>query len=161
MNLLNSVPNWLAILLSLLLAATAAQDIWQRKISNYLVLAVLALGFAAMWFVGFGAALWQNAVVFILVLGVGSAIYAGDILGAGDIKLLAAISLWCDLAGSPRLIAAVFIAGGALAAAMLIRFALLRRSSGEKLKERRSIPYGVAIAGGALLIVWYGRSLGA
>lgn len=160
MNLLNSVPNWLALLLSLLLLAAAAQDIWQRKISNYLVLAVLALGLAAMWLAGPATVLWQNAVVFVLVFGVGLAIFAGGILGAGDVKLMAALAVWCDLAGAPRLIAAIFIAGGVLAAATLIRFAVQRGPSSQKLTERRSIPYGVAIAGGAMLIVWYGRAVG-
>lgn len=160
MNLLNSVPNWLALLLSLLLVAAAAQDLWQRKISNYLVLAVLALGLVAMWLAGPASVLWQNAVVFVLAFGIGLAVFAGGILGAGDVKLIAALAAWCDLAGAPRLIAAIFIAGGALAAATLIRFAVQRGPAAGKLTERRSVPYGVAIASGAMLIVWYGRSLG-
>jgi prepilin peptidase CpaA len=160
MNLLNSVPNWLAIILSLLLVAVAVQDTFQRKISNYLVLAVLILAVAAAGVVGPSTALWQNGVLFVLFLGVGMAVYAGGILGAGDIKLLAALALWCDLAGAPRFIAAVFITGGLLAMIMLIRFAIRKGPLDVKAQERRSVPYGVAIAGGALFIVWYGRTLG-
>jgi len=160
MSLLNSAPNWLAILLSLVLLAAAAQDIIVRKISNYLVLGVILLGIVAVAVVGPVVALWQNAALFILALGIGMAVYSSGILGAGDVKLLSAVILWSDLKGAPRLIAAVFIAGGIIAVVMLLRLILNRTPAGERLQQRRSVPYAVAVAGGALLIIWYGRPLG-
>ena len=75
-------------------------------------------------------------------------------LGGGDVKLLAAVGLWFDLAGAARMLLAVVLAGGALAVLIL----LLRSfswSEGAKarvhlLRPRGGIPYGVAIAAGAL-----------
>ena len=157
MNLLNSVPMWLAVLLSVVLLAASVQDILVRKISNLLVLAVLIGGLAAMVIMGPQVALWQNLLVFVVLLAVGVFAYARKVLGAGDAKLIAATGLWVDLAGAPRLVAAILISGGLVALLMLIRFAIGPKVVGEGMKKRRSVPYGVAIAAGALLIVWYGR----
>jgi prepilin peptidase CpaA len=157
MNLLNIVPAWLAILLSILLVAAAVQDIMVRKISNLLVLAVLIAGIAAMVVMGPQVRLWQNFLVFAVLLVLGVFAYARNVLGAGDVKLFAATALWTDLAGAPRLVAAILIAGGVLALLMLGRVVVGRKPTDEKMRSRRSVPYGVAIAAGALLILWYGR----
>ncbi|MCW3797186.1 prepilin peptidase [Sphingomonas sp. BN140010] len=157
MNLLNTVPAWLAILLSALLVAAAVQDILVRKISNLLVLAVLAAGIAAMVMVGPQVRLWQNFLVFAVLLGLGVFAYAGNKLGAGDVKLFAATALWVDLKGAPWLIAAILISGGVLALLMLAKVLIGPAAQSEGMRKRRSVPYGVAIAAGALLILWYGR----
>lgn len=159
MSLLNAAPTWLAILLSLLLVGAAVQDILTRRISNYLVLAIILLGVVAVAVIGPSSALWQNGVLFILALGIGLPIYSAGILGGGDIKLLAAIILWSDLHGAPRLIAAVFMMGGLVAVAMLIRLLASRTPAEGRGAQRRSVPYAVAVAGGALAIIWYGRAL--
>jgi len=157
MSLLNIAPLWLALVLSLLLVAAAVQDILVRKISNILVLLVMAAGGVAMVVAGPRLELWQNGAVFAALLAVGTFAYARNVLGGGDVKLLAATALWTDLQGAPRLLAAVFISGGILALLMLARALIGRRGADEKVRKRRSVPYGVAIAAGALLILWYGR----
>jgi len=157
MNLLNTVPTWLAALLSILLVGAAVQDIRVRKISNLLVLAVLILGIVAMVVVGPRVQLWQNFLVFAVLLAVGLVAYTKRVLGAGDVKLFAATALWVDLAGAPRLIAAVLIGGGVVALLMLGRVVVGQKQVTEGMRKRRSVPYGVAIAAGALLILWYGR----
>ena len=157
MNLLNTVPTWLAALLSILLVGAAVQDIRVRKISNLLVLAVLILGIVAMVVVGPRVQLWQNFLVFAVLLGLGLVAYTKRVLGAGDVKLFAATALWVDLAGAPRLIAAVLIGGGLVALLMLGRVVVGQKQVTEGMRKRRSVPYGVAIAAGALLILWYGR----
>ena len=71
MNLITYAPLWLAALTAIALLAGAAEDMIRLRISNITVLIVLATAIAAMAFAGFPAALWQNALVFlgILVLG--------------------------------------------------------------------------------------------
>jgi len=157
MNLLNIVPAWLAILVSVLLVAAAIQDILVRKISNLLVLAVLVAGVAAMLVMGPRIDLWQNVLVFAVLLALGLFAYARKVLGAGDVKLIAATGLWVDLQGAPWLLAAILIAGGVLALVMLGWVVTGRGKTKEKMRKRRSVPYGVAIAAGSLLILWYGR----
>ena len=157
MNLLNTVPTWLAILLSILLVAAAVQDIRVRKISNLLVLGVLILGIVAMVVMGPRVQLWQNFLVFAVLLALGLVAYTRRVLGAGDVKLFAATALWVELAGAPRLIAAVLIAGGLVALLMLGRVVIGQKQVTEGMRKRRSVPYGVAITAGALLILWYGR----
>ena len=79
----------------------------------------------------------------------------GGKLGGGDVKLLAAVGLWFDFSGALGMLIAVALAGGLLALLVLVvrsigwseemrrRVVLLRPGGG--------IPYGVAIAAGALI----------
>lgn len=92
----------------------------------------------------------------------GALVFSRGWLGGGDVKLLAAIALWFDFRGAAALFLFVAI-GGAL---LSVLFILLRRiiparltNGGNipSLKARGPIPYGVAIAGGALLAVLNGQ----
>ncbi|URD60886.1 prepilin peptidase [Sphingomonas sp. KRR8] len=157
MNLLHIAPWWLAALLTLVLVAAAIQDIVARKISNLLVLAVLLLGLVAMVIAGIRPLLWQNWVIFAGLLVVGTVAYSRQIFGGGDIKLFAAVGLWSNLSAAPRLLVAILISGGVLALIMLAKLLVRREPGAGPLSSRRSVPYGVAIAAGALIVTWYGR----
>jgi prepilin peptidase CpaA len=81
--------------------------------------------------------------------------FAAGKLGGGDVKLLAAAGLWFDFAGGLWMLICVAIAGGVLA---LIVIALRAFGWSEGLRQRvvllrprAGIPYGVAIAAGALI----------
>jgi prepilin peptidase CpaA len=93
----------------------------------------------------------QNLMVFGLVLASGFAMFVGNLAGAGDIKLLAAVGLWAG----PHLVAVFLIttaiAGGLLALFIGIR-AYIRNSSGHSAiaLAKVPIPYGIAIAAGGL-----------
>lgn len=81
-------------------------------------------------------------------------------LGAGDVKLLAAAMLWAGPAGAPELLLAMAAAGGALAIVQVthLRFiaaslvSLVFRDSGAAFL-RTDVPYGIAIAVGAVVAV--------
>jgi prepilin peptidase CpaA len=148
MNLIAGAPFWLFALLVLVLAAAAIEDAVRLRISNPTCLAVVvgAIGAAALQ--GFSPALWQNAAVFVLILGLGTAAFAAGVLGGGDIKLLAGLGLWVDFRGAVALISVVFLTGGVLALLYLVSRAVIRANGA---KSRR-IPYGLAIAVGALLV---------
>ena len=155
MNLAAEAPQWLALIVAVLLVAAAAEDAVRLRISNLIVLLVLVGAIVAAVVAGPELALWKNFVVFLALLAIGTPMFAAGKLGGGDVKLLAAVGLWFDFAGALWMIVAVAFAGGLLA--LLI---LLLRSFGWSeeirrrvvlLRPRGGIPYGVAIAAGALI----------
>jgi prepilin peptidase CpaA len=147
MNLIVGAPFWLFALLILVLAAAAIEDAVRLRISNATSLAVFAGAIVAAALQGFSPSLWQNAAVFVLILGLGTAAFAAGVLGGGDVKLLAGLGLWVDFRGAVALISVVFLAGGLLALLYLVSRTVIRADS---VKSRR-IPYGIAIAVGAVL----------
>ena len=155
MNLAVEAPQWLALIVAILLLAAAAEDAVRLRISNLIVLLVLVGAIVAAAVTGPELSLWQNLLVFLGLLGIGTPMFAAGKLGGGDVKLLAAVGLWFDFTGALWMIVAVALAGGVLALLVLIL-----RSVGwsEELRRRvvllrpgGGIPYGVAIAAGALI----------
>ncbi len=146
-------PLWcIAVLASLLLAA-AAQDLVQLKISNLTTSAILALAIVTILIVGPGWLLWQNLVVMVVTLFAGTLLFAAGKLGGGDVKLLAVSGFWFDFGGVGTFLIAVALSGGVLALMILLARSL-RQGDGESnilfLRPGSGIPYGVAIAVGAL-----------
>jgi prepilin peptidase CpaA len=156
MNLVPTAPGWLLALLVLLLAAAAAEDAWRLRISNVTCLAVVILALVGAGVEGISASIWQNVAVLAVLLAVGTFAFSFGFLGGGDVKLLAALGLWTNFQGAVWLVAAVFIAGGMLAVLFIAGRRLLRIGRGKKRHERR-IPYGLAIAAGALISFAAGR----
>ena len=155
MNLAADAPQWLALIVAILLLAAAAEDAIRLRISNLIVLLVIVAAVVAAVIAGPELALWKNLVVFLGLLAIGTPMFAAGKLGGGDVKLLAAVGLWFDFTGALWMILAVAIAGGLLALVILIL-----RSFGWSEEIRRKvvllrpgggIPYGVAIAAGALI----------
>ncbi|HEX4762304.1 MAG TPA: prepilin peptidase [Sphingomicrobium sp.] len=153
MNLAASAPSWLLLILAAALAAAAIEDAVRLRISNVTCLAVLISALVAMGLEGFPLALWQNALVFVVLLVLGTPLFASGKVGGGDIKLLACIGLWMDFRSVFWLLAAVFIAGGVLALLYLGPRIVIPAPRGEDGKPiRRQIPYGLAIVAGACLV---------
>ena len=94
---------------------------------------------------------------------VGAVLFARGWFGGGDVKLLAAATLWAGAAGTPPLLMLTAIVGGALALFLLMPVgnhlaAMARGMLGEPptITERGfavPVPYGIAIAGAALIVV--------
>lgn len=158
MNLVVLAPGWLLIALLIVLAAAAVEDGWRLQISDSFSLLV-ALG-AGLSVLGAGAslALWQNGALMLLMLAIGTFLFAKGAMGGGDVKLLAASCLWFDWSAGWRMLLAVAIVGGLEAVLVILirhlpwpdatrrRAALLRRAE--------PLPYGIAIAAGMALTVW-------
>lgn len=153
MNLAATAPTWLLLILAAALGAAAIEDAVRLRISNITCLAVLIAALIAMGMQGFPMALWQNAVVFLVLLALGTPLFASGKVGGGDIKLLACIGLWMDFRSAIWLLATVFIAGGVLALLYLGPRLVFPAPRGEDGKPvRRQIPYGLAIVAGACLV---------
>ena len=115
-------------------------------ISNKVSLAV-ALTAPLFWWAA-GIPVWPD-VAIQLALGLGVfilfaiAFYVG-LMGGGDVKLAAALALWFSPAGTLRFLVYMSIAGGILTV-IVLGLHRLRSKEG-----RPEVPYGVAIAIGAL-----------
>ncbi len=156
---LGVLPSLLAAAFPAGLLAAAIADAASFTIPNRIT-AALALAFlpAALalhlpWpVIGVCAATGAAA----LLLGVG--MFAMGWCGGGDAKLLAACALWLGWPAIPSLLLATSIAGGVLALGLM----LARKAApeavlagapawlGRLLGVQRDLPYGVAIAAGAL-----------
>src|SRR4029079_4007426 len=84
-----------------------------------------------------------RAIVFVLLAG---AFYAG-MMGGGDVKLASALALWFSPAGTVKFLVLMSGPGGVLTLGILVWHRPRRREG------RPEIPYGVAIAFGALAIL--------
>ncbi len=147
MNLAAATPAWLLAIVLLLLAAATVEDAKRRRISNITSACVVACAAVAMGYAGFPVALWQNVLVFVLILAAGTALFAAGWMGGGDVKLFAALGLWVSLTGALWLVAAVLLMGGLLA----LLFVGTRLVAGRGLRSGKDLPYGIAIAAGALV----------
>lgn len=83
----------------------------------------------------------------LLVLAVGFTLFAWNLFGGGDVKLLAALAFWTGFSDLPRLLLVTTLAGGALALGILV-WRRLRLATGETIDQR--LPYGIAIAAGGI-----------
>lgn len=140
-------------LLLLALAATlvvaAVIDARTFTISNRLNL-VVASG-APLYWLSIGLAPWPGMALQLAAAGIvltllAGAFYAG-MMGGGDVKLAAALALWFPPGATVKFLVWMAIAGGVLTLAILV-WHRARRNAG-----RPQIPYGVAIASGALFVL--------
>lgn len=142
---------------ALTLIAAAISDLRSFRIPNYFPGIVILLFGICHGLAGFSAALWENLFHFLVALIVGMFLFSRGWIGGGDAKLYAAVALWFSWAGAVALIFMTTTAGLLLAIAFIAaRMLGLRKNTP---KEDRRIPYGVAIAAGAILsAAWSGWS---
>ena len=159
-------------LFCLLCLAAAAFDLWKMIIPNAISLLLVALFFANALFLnlylGYSVAWLSHLGAMAAVLIVGLVAYRFGAMGAGDVKLLSAISLWAGFEKNllePLILQQflfdylllVALCGGALSLGLLILRRLvvgllLFQSSPQNvtlpryLLPREHLPYGVAIA---------------
>jgi prepilin peptidase CpaA len=141
------------------MAFAGAMDLLTMTIPNRVSLALAAAFPVAAAFAGLPleqALLHLSAGLLVLLIGI--LFFSQGWLGGGDAKLLAASALWIGLGDLVTYCAVVAILGGALALLILayrrLPIAALP-GPGWALKLHRAdsgIPYGLAIAGGALWI---------
>ena len=135
--------------LAALLVVAAVIDVRTFTISNRLN-ATVALLAPAYWlsvalapFPGMAVQLASGVTVFLLL----ALAFFGGVMGGGDVKLAAAVSLWFPPLSTAKFLVLMSIAGGILTLGVLAWHRWKRREG------RPEIPYGVAIATGALAIL--------
>jgi prepilin peptidase CpaA len=162
------------VVFTLLLVAGCVWDLRSRKIPNELVAAILAGGWLfALYAPDFWRAMGMSLAGTAVGFGIWIAFYLAGAIGAGDVKFFAAAGAWLGpgLTWRAALIAAV--AGGVLAVIMLLRerrlgavvrrlalaassrsVALLPDQPTAQTKDK-PLPYGVALAVGAMVAAWF------
>ena len=163
------------VVFTLLLAVGCVTDLRSRKIPNELVLAILVTGwlFALLASQGALPALGMSIAGTAVGFGIWILFYVVGVIGAGDVKFFAAAGAWLGPGATWRAALVAAVAGGVLAIVMLLMEkrlgAVLRRivlaTSSRTLiavpaqtviqaDTHRHLPYGVALAIGALVVAW-------
>lgn len=128
----------------------AWSDLHHRRLPNWFCLLVAGAGLA--WVLalggvgGAGSALLHGA----LALAVGAALFMLGGLGGGDAKYYAAVACWFPLASGLQLLMAVSLAGLVLALGWLTMQRLRRRPADPASPDFALVPFGIAIAAGAV-----------
>jgi prepilin peptidase CpaA len=145
-----------------LMIAAAVGDFRRLVIPNWLVLALCALWPLHIATTGAVALATVPISIFVAaaVLAAGAFLFARGLVGGGDVKLLAAASLWAGPSGVLRLLLMTALCGGALALAFLAALGRLS-DAGRRIPQAGAamvgpgstpIPYGVAISAAALIV---------
>jgi prepilin peptidase CpaA len=157
-------PDTIALPVFAAVMAIAAYEDFRRLVIPNLLPAILCVGWPVHFAAGpsfFGALTAIGCALAVFI--VGAALFARGFLGGGDVKLLTAATLWCGAAGTPSLLVLTGILGGVLTLFLLLPFGAQLAAAGRALlgpaaiaaehDTAKSVPYGVAIAGAALIVV--------
>ncbi len=152
----------LALLPALLLAA-ACWDIASFTIPNFIQAALIALFLLFVVATGMPAASFGGHLLAGFIgLVAGFTLFSLGYIGGGDAKLFACASLWLGLAALPSYALIASVLGGGLTLALLsfrslpLPGVLARQNWVMRLHNPAAgVPYGVALAAGALAIVLY------
>lgn len=138
----------------------ALRDLTSFTIPNWISLALIAAFVPAALLLGLSpGAMGVHLLVGVAALVAGMAMFALRWIGGGDAKLFAAAALWLGAPAALTYVMMTGLAGGALALALIsLRAPILRpyvlTGPGwfSRLADpKEAVPYGVAIAAGALL----------
>lgn len=139
--------------------AAGVCDLRSLRIPNRVVAAMLALYLPHAASALTPGLAGQAAALAGLVFVGGIGLFAAGLVGGGDVKLLAAVTLWAGPAQAPLLILVTALAGAVLATLLMLPVlgrALVPLRAGWPIAPasgRAVMPYGVAIAAGALAVV--------
>jgi prepilin peptidase CpaA len=139
----------LLIALAIALLIAAFTDLRRRQIDNWLNLAIVIAAPAYWW--ASGMSLYPGVVIqfgiALAVFAVLAGLFAINMMGGGDVKLLTALALWIAPAMFLKLLVVMALVGGLLTIVMGIVHLMKRQ------RDRLAVPYGVAIAIGGLWVL--------
>jgi prepilin peptidase CpaA len=141
-----------------------ASDVSRLIIPNWVSLALVALFAAFLVLGGKPVPAMQHVLVAVAMLAIGFAAFAAGLMGAGDVKLMAAVALWAGPAKALAFLLWMSLAGAALALLIMAGSFYLRwDGTGDpaaglsrlfpRWVRRGLTPYGFAIGVGALATV--------
>jgi prepilin peptidase CpaA len=142
---------------ALLLAASVSDVLWLR-IPNPIPLGLLALFALELVLRTSPAAPLDHLMAMGLALVILLPLFAFDMLGGGDVKLLAAVALWLGMTKLAPLMILVGVGGGIfallwLSIRWLVRTGLPGRSLPRSLQARAPLPFALPIATVAMLLL--------
>lgn len=106
--------------------------------------------------------------IALMVFAIGAGMFVMKWIGGGDVKLLAALSLWAGSAATMELVFYTALLGGVLAVALVILRPIVGRyisparagAIPRALRDQEPLPYGLAICVAFLILLWTGRLAG-
>jgi prepilin peptidase CpaA len=144
-----------------LCSVAAVHDVNRLTIPNWLNLTIAGL------FVPAAATAWLTGAVPLEILGghimagiaafvISYGLFAFRVFGGGDAKMIPAVMLWVGPAGAIPFVYFMAIAGGVCVVVILmvrktVPVIILPRAIRAPFEEKAGVPYGVAIAFGALI----------
>ena len=144
-------------LLAILLIVAAVVDVKTFTISNGLNATVALL--APLYWWSIGLPLWPEAAIQVAVaagvFALLAATFSLGMMGGGDVKLAAALALWFSPINTLKFLIIMSLAGGVLTLIVLLLHKKRGKApiDGDAPAARPEVPYGVAIAFGALWIL--------
>lgn len=162
-ELLPATAQTALMVFPLLTIIAGAGDVMTLRIPNWLVISLAAAFPAFAWAAGMTPFLFGiHVATAVALLAAGFVLFSLRLFGGGDAKLMAAAGLWLGFPCVIPFILLTAVAGGLLAGAIGIIHAIqmeasLRDSWAARLLAsfRPDVPYGFAIAAGAILAVPY------
>ena len=170
----SSFPLALCIAALAALLAAALADIRTRRIPNGLVLVVLTFAMALQLATG-DALLWLSLLIAAAVFVAGAVLTRHGMIGGGDAKMIAAVTVLVPPALVPTLLLFIALAGGVLGCVYVSAAWLARRSPSllpvpvhaghfdrlihrevARLRASEPMPYGVAIFAGTTILLVMG-----
>jgi len=151
------ITDLLLGLLAILLIVAAVIDVRTFTISNGLNLTVALLAPVFWW--ASGLPLWPDAAsqvgVALAVFVVLAATFYMGMMGGGDVKLAAGLALWFKPITTLKFLVIMSIAGGLLTIVVLLIHKMRGKPpfESDEPATKPEVPYGVAIAIGALWIL--------
>ncbi len=146
-----------------LVGLAAGYNDWRwRRIPNWLTYPAAMLAVVMRWWLGGASAAFDGIIGMAFAFVLMGLLFAGGMMGGGDVKLAAAMGAWVGLATLPRSLFFMAVFGAALSLVMAARRLVTDWRSGgrkdkgeEEASMRLTIPYGLAIGAGALVaLVW-------
>lgn len=142
--------------LTLLLLVGAIGDIRDRRLPNWLALALLLLGLPHAYYLGgLGMTGWHFAHALIAVV-FGAGIFAAGIMGGGDAKFCAGLAAFFPLSEGLNLLLWVSIAGIISILSWMVLRRVLPLKKPEDGNLHAKFPYGVSIAISRVFVAWTG-----
>jgi prepilin peptidase CpaA len=159
MGLMDTVTLLILGVMPALVIIGGLKDLTSMKIPNWISGALVLGFFPAALIVGLSPmTVATHAGVAALALVVGAGMFALRWIGGGDAKLMAASCLWLGVAGSGMFLLYTGLMGGLFCLALMFARSWSRPFLAgapqwvvQLMEPRGDIPYGVAIAAGALL----------
>ena len=140
-----------------LLVFAACSDVATMKIPNWVSVAMATFFVPAAYGLGMSLAdIGLHLAFGAAILAVGFALFQFNVLGGGDAKLIAAAAVWTGAAAFGPFALWTALAGGAIAAALLITRMRVKPAEtrpafvNRLLRPKGGVPYGVAIMAGGL-----------
>jgi prepilin peptidase CpaA len=141
-----------------LMIMAALSDLTTMTIPNRISAALVLAFFPTAFLVGLSPlAVLVSVGVGVAMLALGAGMFALRWIGGGDAKVMAAAGLWLGLSGMPLFLTWTAITGGLFGLSLILARQWVQpyagyapRWVGRLLTPKGDIPYGVAIAAGAL-----------